>query len=402
MDAGEQIPRLEELESQNNMDEYIKTLGFATRCAHAGRVKEDGTGAVTAPIYPSSTYRVDYPGDESGYVYSRAHNPTRRTLEESLATLENAEFAYAYASGLAALNALFSALKTGDHVVTANDLYGGTHRQFERILGPNFGIQFTFVDPSDPSAFEASIKENTKMFWLETPSNPLLKVTDIEKVTAIAKKHNIITGVDNTFATPYIQQPLSLGADIVLHSMSKYLGGHCDVIAGALMTNDSGLAEKIKFNQYAIGGMLGPFESWLVLRGLKTLPIRMEKHAANAKLVAQFLVKQPAVETVLFPGLDGSPLPNKMTLPGGMVSFSLKADFEKVKEFCTALKLFILAESLGSVESLVNHPASMTHASIPKEIREQNGVTDSLVRLSVGIEEAEDLIADLKQALSAL
>ena len=387
------------------MDDYIKktkNLGFATRCAKAGRIKEDGTGAVTAPIHPSSTYRVDYPGDESGYVYSRAHNPTRRALEESLASLENAEYAYAYASGLAALNALFSTLKSGDHVVTADDLYGGTHRQFERIFSPNFGIQFTFVDPTDPAVFEASINENTKMFWLETPSNPLLKVTDIEKVTAIAKKHNILTGVDNTFATPYIQQPLLLGADIVLHSMSKYLGGHCDVIAGALMTNDSELAEKIQFNQYAIGGMLGPFESWLVLRGIKTLPLRMEKHSSNAKAVAEFLTKQPMVETVLFPGLDGSPLPNKMTLPGGMVSFTLKADFEKVKTFCTGLKVFILAESLGGVESLVNHPASMTHASIPKEIREPSGVTDSLVRLSIGIEDSEDLVADLKQALSDL
>lgn len=384
------------------MNDKIKQAGFATRCAHAGRVKEDGTNGVTTAIYPSSTYRVQYPGDESGYVYSRAHNPTRRALEQGLASIENAQFAYAYSSGLAALNALFSTLKTGDHVVAANDLYGGTHRQFARILGPQFGIEFTFVDPSDPAIFEKSLKPNTKMFWLETPSNPLLTVTDIEKVAAIGKAHKILTGVDNTFATPYIQQPLELGADIVLHSMSKYLGGHCDVIAGALMTNDKALAEKIQFNQYAIGGMLGPFESWLVLRGMKTLPLRMEKHSANATAVAKFLTTQSKVETVMFPGLDGQPLPNKMKLPGGMVSFRLKADFEQVKKFCTSLKVFVLAESLGGVESLVNHPASMTHSSIPKEIREPNGVTDNLVRLSVGIEDAEDLTNDLEQALAAV
>lgn len=384
------------------MDEHLKKTKIETRCAQAGRVKEDGTGAITAPIHPSSTYRVDYPGDEAGYVYSRAHNPTRRALEESLATLEEAQFAYAYASGLAALNALLSTLKSGDHVVSASDLYGGTHRQFEKIFGPQFNIEFTFVDGSDPEAFEKAVKDNTKLFWLETPSNPLLGMSDIAKISAIGHKHGILTGVDNTFATPYIQQPLSLGADIVLHSMSKYLGGHCDVIAGALVTNSKELAEQIKFNQYAIGAMLGPFESWLVLRGIKTLPIRMEKHTANAAEIAKFLTTQEAVEKVFYPGLDGSALPNKMRLAGGMLSFSLKADFEQVKKFCVALKIFILAESLGGVESLVNHPASMTHASIPKEIREPNGVTDSLVRLSVGIENPIDLIEDLKQAMKVL
>lgn len=383
------------------MDDSIKKTKFETRAIHLGQVPEDGTRSVTTAIYPSSTYRVLAPGDESGYVYSRWANPTRNALEEALASLENATHAFAFSSGLAALNAVLNLLKSGDHVVAVSDLYGGTHRQFENLMRPNFGFDFSYVDGRDPANFEKAIKENTRLFWLETPTNPLLQLVDIEKVSAIARKHNILTAVDNTFASPYIQQPLDLGADIVHHSASKYLGGHCDLIAGAIMTRDNALAEKIRFSQYAVGGMLGPFESWLVLRGLKTLALRMERHSANATKVVEFLETVDLVDQVYYPG-HGNKLLNNMALPGGMVSFTLKADFEAVKKFATATRVFILAESLGGVESLINHPASMTHASIPKEVREKHGITDSLIRLSVGLEHGDDLIADLRSAFDVL
>ena len=384
------------------MDEIIKRAQFETRAIHLGRVPEDGTGAVTTAIYPSSTYRVKAPGDESGYVYSRWANPTRSALEEALASLENGTHAYAFSSGLAALNAVMNLLKSGDHVVAVSDLYGGTRRQFENLLRPQFNIDFAYVDGRDPADFEKAIKGNTRLFWIETPTNPLLHLVDIERVSAIARKHDILTAVDNTFATPFIQQPLDLGADIVHHSASKYLGGHCDVIAGALVVRDDKLAERLRFSQYAVGGQLGPFESWLVLRGLKTLALRMERHSVNLMKIVEYLESVDLVETIYYPGQDGTPVPNKMKLPGGMVSFTIKADFEAVKQFVQATRVFVLAESLGGVESLVNHPASMTHASIPQEVREKNGITDSLVRLSVGIEHIDDLLIDLRQAFAVL
>ncbi len=377
------------------------TKGFATRAIHSGTVPEDGARSVTTPIYPSSTYRVDYPGDDSGYVYSRWANPTRSALERGLTSLEDASHAYAFSSGLAAANAVVTMLKPGDHIVAMDDLYGGIVRQFELLL-TDLGLEFTYVDGRDAANFEKAIKDNTALLWLETPTNPLLHLADIPKVCEIARKHKLLTVVDNTFATPYIQRPLALGADIVLHSLSKYLAGHCDVIGGALLTNDEAIAEKIRFRQYGVGAMLGPFESWLVLRGMKTLHVRMERHCENAAKVAEYLSGVDLVDMISYPGLDGSPLPNKMKLAGGMVTFNIKADFEKVKAFAMATEVFVLAESLGGVESLVNHPASMTHASIPKEVREARGIGDGLVRLSVGLEDSDDLIADLERAFEVM
>ncbi len=374
---------------------------FETKAVHSGRVPQDDTNSVSTPIYPSSTYRVGYPGDESGYVYSRWSNPTRLALEKSLAELENGSHAYAFSSGLASLDAVMRLFKPGDHIVAVDDLYGGTKRQFNFIT-QSTGIEFSYVDGRNIDEFEKAMKNNTKCFWIETPTNPLVYTVDIEKIAAIAHKHNILVGVDNTFATPYIQQPLDCGADIVLHSASKYLGGHCDLIAGALVVKDEELAEKIRFIQYGIGAMLGPFESWLVLRGIKTLALRMERHSSNASKIAEYLKTESKVDKVYFPGIDGEQLPNNMNLPGGIATFSIKADFETVKKFVMSTELFILAESLGGVESLINHPASMTHASIPKEDREARGINDGLVRLSVGVEHIDDLIADLKKAFSKI
>jgi cystathionine gamma-lyase len=378
-----------------------KNRRFETKAIMAGRVPEDGTNGVTTPIYPSTTYRVSEPGDDSGYVYSRWSNPTRAALERGLAALENGTHALAFSSGLSAINAILHLLKAGDHIVAVDDLYGGTHRQYEQVM-KQFGLEFSYVDGRDANNFDRARKENTRLFWIETPTNPLLKLTDIEKVSAIAKAHGILTAVDNTFATPYIQQPLDLGADLVMHSMSKYLGGHCDVIGGCVVTRNKELGEKIYFNQYAVGTMLGPFESWLVLRGIKTLAVRMERHSINAQQIADFLESHSKVKKVYYPGQDSQPVPNNMKLPGGMLSFELDADLDAVKKFCTSLEVFALAESLGGVESLINHPALMTHASIPKEIREANGIGDNLIRLSVGLEHIDDLLIDLRTALDAV
>ena len=384
------------------MGDHLKNKHFETRAIHLGQVAEDGTRSVTTAIYPSSTYRVEYPGDESGYVYSRWSNPTRKALEETLASLENGTRAFAFSSGLAAINAVFGLLRPGDHVVTLTDLYGGTRRQFERVL-KNYQIEFSYVDGRNPEDFEGAVTDKTKLFWLETPTNPLLNLIDIAKVAAIAKKHNVLTAVDNTFATPYIQKPLDLGADIAHHSASKYLGGHCDLIAGVLVVKDKDLAEQLYFQQYAVGAQLNPFESWLMLRGIKTLHVRMERHSVNSMKIAEYLESEPMVDRVYYPGIDGKPVPNEMKMPGGMVSFTIKdADFERVKKFAMSTKIFVLAESLGGVESLINHPASMTHASIPKEVREKHGVTDNLIRLSVGIEHIDDLLIDLRTAFAAI
>ncbi|NOY87883.1 MAG: PLP-dependent transferase [FCB group bacterium] len=379
----------------------MKNKRFETKAIHLGQVPEDHTGAVTTPIFLSSTYRVNFPGDESGYVYSRWSNPTRTALEDTLAVLEDGKYAYAFSSGLAALNAVLNLLQAGDHVVAVDDLYGGTHRQFEKLMR-KFNITFSYVDGSDPANFEKAVNKNTKLFWIETPTNPLLKLVDIEAVAAIARKYGILTGVDNTFATPYLQKPLALGADIVLHSASKYLGGHCDVIAGAIVVNDDQLAEQVRFNQYAVGGMLGPFESWLILRGIKTLHLRMERHSFNAQKIVEYLETVPLVDKIYYPGYNGQTIPNKMKLPGGIVSFHINTDLETVKNFVMSTEVFILAESLGGVESLINHPALMTHASIPKEIREEYGISDGLIRLSVGVEHIDDLLSDLRTAFSKI
>lgn len=383
------------------MSDHMKNKQFETRAIHAGRVPEDGTGSVTTPIFPSSTYRVAFPGDESGYVYSRWSNPTRVALERALASLEGGTHGFAFSSGLAAINCVLSLLKSGDHIVAVSDLYGGTHRQFEKIMS-RFGLEFSYVDGRNPDDFRKAVKDNTRLFWLETPTNPLLHLIDIEAVAKIAHEHKILTAVDNTFATPYIQRPLELGADIAHHSMSKYLAGHCDVIGGALVVKDESLGEQLHFHQNAIGAQLNPFESWLVLRGLKTLHLRMERHSINSTKVVDLLDSIDIVDQIYYPGHDGQRPPNKMTMPGGMVSFTLKADFETVKNFVMSTEVFILAESLGGVESLINHPASMTHASIPKEIREKHGVTDNLVRLSVGLENIDDLLIDLRRAFEAV
>jgi cystathionine beta-lyase len=383
------------------MNDNLKNKKFATRAIHLGRVPEDSTGSVSTPIFPSSTYRMEYPGDNSGYVYSRWANPTRQALETTLADLENGYHAYFFSSGLAAVTSILHLLKPGNNIVAVSDLYGGTHRLFENLMR-NFGLTFTYIEGVDPNDFEKAIKDNTRLFWIESPTNPLLKLIDIKAVAAIGKKRGILTAVDNTFATPYIQRPLELGADIVHHSATKYLGGHCDVVAGAVVTHDDTLAKKLRFNQYAVGATLGPFDSWLVLRGIKTLALRMERHSANAVKVVDFLQTVDLVDKIYFPGLDGKPLPNGMILPGGMVSFNVNTDLETVKKFVMATEVFVLAESLGGVESLINHPALMTHSSIPKDIREAHGVTDGLVRLSVGIEDPGDLIADLKQAFDSI
>ncbi len=382
------------------MSDHLKDKQFATRAVQAGQVPEDGTRSVTTAIYPSSTYRVAYPGDESGYVYSRWSNPTRKALERGIALLEGGSHGFAFSSGLAALSAVLHLLKPGDHVVAVNDLYGGTHRQFEQQM-TTWGLSFSYVDGS-ASSFEDAITPATRLFWIETPTNPLLKLVDIPAAVSIAKGRDILVAVDNTFATPFVQQPLTLGADICHHSVSKYLAGHADVIAGALVVNDEALAEKLYFQQYAIGAQLGPFESWLVLRGMKTLHVRMERHAENARAVADWLADQSMVRRVFYPGLTGETLPNDMHSGGGMVSFELDADFERVSAFCTATEVFMLAESLGGVESLINHPAAMTHASIPKAVREANGISDQLIRLSVGIESVDDQLSDLKAALAAV
>lgn len=375
---------------------------FETRAVHNGEVPEDGTGSLATPIFPSSTYKMTSPGDESGYVYSRWANPTRIALEKALASLEGGTHAYAFSSGMAAIGAVTNLLKSGDHVVAVSDLYGGSHRFFEQLMKQHFGLEFDYVDGQDPEDFRRAIKANTRLFWVETPTNPLMKLIDIKAVSQIAREKGIILAVDNTFATPYIQRPLELGADLVHHSASKYLGGHADVIAGALVTRDAQLAEKLRFNQYAVGGQLGPFESWLILRGLKTLHLRVERSSHNARQIVEYLDSQEIVRKIYYPGHGGETLKNGMSLSGGMISFELDTDLEQVKKFVMSTRLFVLAESLGGVESLVNHPALMTHSSIPQEIREKHGITDNLVRLSVGVENVDDLIADLAGAFKAI
>ena len=378
-------------------------MKFNTKVIHGGQSHEPSTGAVMPPIFQTSTYAQSSPGKHKGYEYSRTANPTRTALENSLASIENGQFGLAFGSGLAAMDAVIKLLEPGDEVISTNDLYGGSYRIFTKIF-QKYGIKFHFVGMQDVRAIEEKINANTKLIWVETPTNPMMNIIDIKAVSEIAKKHNVLLAVDNTFATPYLQQPLGLGADIVMHSATKYLGGHSDVVMGALIVKDKELADKLYFIQNASGAVCGPMDSFLVLRGIKTLALRMQRHCENGKAVAEYLKTNPNVDKVYWPGFENHPnqevAKNQMKDFGGMISFTIKGnDFDKTIKTLEKLKVFTLAESLGGVESLVGHPASMTHASIPKEEREKTGVVDSLIRLSVGIEDSEDLIQDLKQAL---
>lgn len=378
-------------------------MKFGTKAIHAGVEPDPSTGAIMTPIYQTSTYVQRSPGDHKGYEYSRTHNPTRTALQNALAELENGKHGLCFSSGMAAIDAIIKMLKPGDEVISTNDLYGGSYRIFTKIF-QNYGLKFHFTDMSDLSKVEALVNENTRMIWVETPTNPLLNIIDIKGCAAIAKKHNLLLVADNTFATPFLQTPLDLGADIVMHSLTKYMAGHSDVVMGAVIVKDDALHERLAFIQNACGGTPGPQDCFLVLRGLKTLHIRMERHCENGRAVAQYLKNHDKVEKVFWPGLEDHPghriAKEQMRSYGGMVSFVLKGD--RMEEAITTLerfKYFSLAESLGGVESLCGHPASMTHASIPSEERLKAGLSDSLIRLSVGIEDIEDLLADLEQAI---
>jgi cystathionine beta-lyase/cystathionine gamma-synthase len=380
-------------------------MKFNTKVIHGGQHHDPSTGAVMPPVYQTSTYIQTSPGQPLGnYEYSRASNPTRTALENALASIENGTRGLAFSSGLAATDCILRGLKAGDEVIAMDDLYGGTYRMFSRIYKDS-GIKFHFVDMTDIAKLKSLINENTKLIWVETPTNPLMKLADIEKVAKITKEHKILFAVDNTFATPYLQKPLDLGADIVMHSATKYLGGHSDVIAGALIVKDEALGDQLHFQQFATGATLGPMDSFLVLRGIKTLSLRVQRHCENGEKVVEYLTKHPKIKTVYYPGLPSHPFheiaKKQMKAFGGMVSFTfVSGKKEDSITFLEKLKVFTLAESLGGVESLANHPALMTHASIPADKRAEVGITDDLVRLSVGIEDAEDLIADLEQALA--
>ncbi len=378
-------------------------MKFATKVIHAGIEPDSATGAIMTPIYQTSTYVQDAPGVHKGYEYARSQNPTRTVLENNLAALENGEFGICFASGMAATDAILKLLQPSDEVISCNDLYGGSYRIFTKMY-EKFGIKFHFVDMNDPQNVADAINEKTKLIWIETPTNPMLNIVDIKAVLEVSKNSNAFICVDNTFASPYLQTPLDMGADIVCHSATKYLGGHSDVILGAVVVKDKSLADQLHFIQNASGAIPGPHDCWLVLRGIKTLHIRMDRACENALSVAEFLEKHPKVNKVNYPGLKSHPhyelAKTQMKLPGAMVSFSLKDDsIQAANQVLSNTKLFFLAESLGGVESLIGHPATMTHASIPMEERLKTGVTDSLIRLSVGIEDIEDLIEDLRTAL---
>ena len=379
-------------------------MKFATRAIHVGQDPDPATGATIVPIYQTSTYTQEAPGQHKGYEYSRTGNPTRAALEECVAALEGAEHGLAFASGLAATTAVMSLLGPGDHIVAGDDLYGGSYRLFDKVLQKSNGLDFTFVDTTDPESVEGALRPETKMLWIETPTNPMLTLSDISLLSEMAHGRGATVAVDNTFASPYFQQPLSLGADIVVHSTTKYMGGHSDVVGGAVMTSDGEMHERIKFYQNAAGAVPGAFDAWIVLRGLKTLAVRMRQHEENALAVARFLQDHPQVATVNYPGLPSHPqhdlAKRQMSGFSGMVSFTLKGGAEAAYAAVQKTEVFHFAESLGGVESLITHPATMTHAAIPKEQRESRGVTDGLLRLSVGIEDAEDLVADLDGAIS--
>ncbi|WP_439505082.1 cystathionine gamma-synthase [Sediminibacterium sp.] len=376
----------------------------ATKYIHAGAEPDPSTGAIMTPIYQTSTYVQEAPGVNKGFEYARSQNPTRKALEEAYAQIENGQFGLAFGSGVAATDAVIKLLSPGDEVIAANDMYGGTYRLFSKVF-EKFGIIFTYVDTTNVANIKAAVSAKTKLIWIETPTNPLMNITDIESVAAIAKANNVLLCVDNTFASPYLQNPLDLGADIVMHSATKYLGGHSDVIQGALMMNNAELREQLYFIQKSCGAVPGPMDCFLVLRGIKTLHLRMQRHCENGRAIAHWLRKHPKVGKVYWCGFEDHPnyaiARKQMRDFGGMLSFELKDDsMDAAKKVLSSTKLFSLAESLGGVESLINHPASMTHASIPREKRLANGLSDTLIRLSIGVEDVDDLIADLENALA--
>ena len=378
-------------------------MKFNTKVIHGGQIKEKAYGAVMPPIYQTSTYAQTSPGEHKGYEYSRTQNPTRHALERSIASLENAKHGLAFSSGLSAIDAIMKLFKSGDEIISTNDLYGGSYRLFNKIY-KKFGLKFIFTDLRDLSNVENLINDKTKLIWVETPTNPMINVIDINGLSDICKSNNIFLGVDNTFSTPYLQKPIDLGADIVMHSATKFLAGHSDVILGLLAVSNDELAEKLYFMQNSSGAICGPMDSFLTLRGIKTLHVRMDRHCENATKIAEFLHGNPSVDKLYWPGLklhrNHDVATRQMKNFGGMISFTVKnGNFEKVKKITSSFKVFTLAESLGGVESLVNHPATMTHASIPKEERDKTGIVDSLIRLSVGIEDVKDLIDDLDQAI---
>ena len=381
-------------------------MKFATKAIHAGQEPDPTTGAVMTPIYQTSTYWQKSPGDNQGYEYSRGTNPTRKALENCLAALENARYGLAFSSGMGATDAVMKLLLPGDEVITGNDLYGGSYRMFTKIYN-NYGIIFHFLDLSDPEIIRKYINEDTKLIWVETPTNPTMQIVDIEAIAKISKEHDILLAVDNTFASPYLQNPLDLGADIAMHSVTKYIGGHSDVVMGALLMNNEDLYKRLWFIYNATGATPGPMDSFLVLRGIKTLHLRMKAHCENGKIIAHYLKTHPKIDKIYWPGFEDHPnhaiAKKQMRDFGGMISFTLKgADLQETFRIASSFKVFTLAESLGGVESLINHPVSMTHGSIPKAEREKVGVVDNLLRLSVGVEDVEDLLEDLKQALGGL
>jgi cystathionine gamma-lyase len=379
-------------------------MKFATKAIHAGQEPDPTTGAVMTPIYQTSTYWQKSPGDHQGYEYSRGTNPTRKALENCLAALENAQFGLAFSSGMGATDAVMKLLLPGDEVITGNDLYGGSYRMFTKIFA-NYGIKFHFLDLSNPEIIRDYTNDKTKLIWIETPTNPTMQIIDIAAVTKIGKEKGLLTVVDNTFASPYLQNPINLGADIVMHSVTKYIGGHSDVVMGALMLNDEDLYKRLWFIYNSCGATPGPMDSFLVLRGIKTLHLRMKAHCENGRKIAEFLKTHPKVDKIYWPGFTDHPnhdIAKKQMLDfGGMISITLKgADLQETFRVASSFKVFSLAESLGGVESLINHPVTMTHASIPKEAREAVGVVDNLLRLSVGVEDVDDLLDDLRQALA--
>jgi cystathionine beta-lyase len=381
-------------------------MKFGTKAVHAGVEPDPTTGAIMTPIFQTSTYVQEEPAKHKGYAYARGANPTRAALQKSIAALENGKYALCFSSGMGATDTVIKLLNAGDEVITSNDLYGGSYRMFKRVY-ERLGIRFHFIDLTHTENIISCINSKTKLIWLETPSNPLMNIIDIAACAQIAKAHNLLVAVDNTFASPYLQNPLSLGADIVMHSVTKYLGGHSDVIMGALVTNDEKLHQELAFIQNSCGAVPGPQDCFLVLRGIKTLHLRMERHCLNGRKVAEYLQSHPKVGKVYWPGFPAHPnhevARKQMKDFGGMLSFTLKDDdINKAFALMKNVKLFSLAESLGGVESLINHPATMTHASIPREERIKNGLTDSLIRLSIGIEDADDLVEDLDQALKKI
>ncbi len=389
----------------NHPDKDDRSLGFETRAIHAGQQPDAATGAVVTPLYLTSTYAHSSPGVHQGYEYTRSHNPTRKAYEDCVANLEGARFGFAFASGSIATATVMHMLASGDHVVCCDDMYGGTYRQFEQVF-THFGLDFIYTDLSEPAALERALQPNTKMVWLESPSNPMMKLVDIAALSAIAHANGAFVVVDNTFLSPYFQRPIELGADVVVHSTTKYINGHSDLVGGLVVTDDEALAEKVGFLSNAMGGVQATFDAYLCLRSVKTLAVRMQAHERNAFAVAEFLNAHPRVGQVLYPGLPDFPqheLACRQTSGhGGTLSFVIDAELAGVKRFLERVEIFTLAESLGGVESLIEHPAIMTHASIPLALREALGITDALVRVSVGIESSDDLLRDLDQALAAV